>query len=220
MRPAKLAFVQRPQQLRRAEIVVRHVVRRVGEVDPEADHRRLVADRVDPADGVPRASTSRRSTHRYVGAVVQVVGRRRVGRREEVIDDHDLVAAVDQLVDDGRADEAGAAGHQDSHRPHQFVAIRAVIETAPSRPAARASLGLHARDVHSTAPAGSTQIVNGNQMRSTSPLDSPLSRPPARPACRHRPATTAGDPCRAMPATVAGPSASAHAARLITRKGT
>jgi hypothetical protein len=38
-----------------------------------------------------------------------------VGGGIEVVDHHDLVAARDQQVDDVGSDEAGTAGHDDSH---------------------------------------------------------------------------------------------------------
>ena len=53
-----------------------------------------------------------------------------MGRGVEEIDHDDLVATIDQLIDDGGADESRATGNEDAHPAHQFVAISAVIEMA------------------------------------------------------------------------------------------
>ena len=100
---------QRPQERRRADAVGRDVAGDVVEVDAQADHRRLVADRVDAVD---------RGLHRLdVGDVGEPdVDRRQARRRRDAIEDPDVGTAGDQLLDDVRADEAGAAGDENLHR--------------------------------------------------------------------------------------------------------
>jgi hypothetical protein len=51
----------------------------------------------------------------------------------EVVDDHDLVAAVEELVDEVRADEAGAAGDQGTHGGGCYVRNQGRAGRASSR---------------------------------------------------------------------------------------
>ncbi len=93
---------------------------RVGEAGAEADHRRLVADRVHAVEGRP---------HRVRCAHV----RRRVGADVE----HDgVVPALPQRRDDMGPDEPGTAGDQHSHaltlsRPSRPGRLRARHVTGP-----------------------------------------------------------------------------------------
>ena len=90
-------------------------VREVAEVDPEPDHRRLVRDRVGAAHGavgdggVAQIALDPLRPRSEVGGPLAVRG------RQERVDHADVVAGRQQRVDDVRADEPGAAGHED-HR--------------------------------------------------------------------------------------------------------
>ncbi len=92
--------MHRPEAGRGADVVVGHVASHVGEVDAEAHLCRLVAHRVD---------TMKRSPPRvHVDNVLDEVSGRRVevGRPGRVdvggqrVENDDLVAAVDQFIDD------------------------------------------------------------------------------------------------------------------------
>ena len=96
-----------------AEVVVADVVGDVLEVAAEADHRRLVTHRGHArhraGDGVRVAEVALDP----LGAGVQVVGPLAMRVGQQHVEHADFVAAVEQRVDDVRADEAGAAGHED-----------------------------------------------------------------------------------------------------------
>ncbi len=97
---AEVAVVQRCQQCRGADVVVTHVCRRVGEVETETDHGRLVADRIDPGD-CPRGDVRVGEITPLVARLwVEVVGSTRMCARMEPIDHPDFVAVFDELVDD------------------------------------------------------------------------------------------------------------------------
>ena len=109
---------ERAQQHGGAQVVVRDVVGDVAEVDAQADHRRLVADRVDAArarrstaSGVAHVASGPRSTP---SDVVRPPARRRVG---ECVEHAHPCPSGDERVDDVRADEAGSAGDED-HAGH------------------------------------------------------------------------------------------------------
>ena len=93
-----------------------HVVRDVADVGPEADHRGLVGDR--------RHAVDRRGGHVGIAHValdplrprVHVVGPLAVGGGQQHVQHADVVAVVEQGVDDVGADEAGAAGDEDRAR--------------------------------------------------------------------------------------------------------
>ena len=89
------------------------VVGDVGHVEPEPDHRRLVADRVDPAQGRDDDVGVGDVALDELGVGVEVVGGDRVGGVEQRVEDTDLAALGDAAVDDVRTDEAGAAGDED-----------------------------------------------------------------------------------------------------------
>ena len=65
--------------------------------------------RASPRASRMSASTSSAAGARAVGQVLALAG-------GEVVDDRHLVAALDQRVDEVRADEAGAAGDECPHR--------------------------------------------------------------------------------------------------------
>lgn len=103
------------QQHRCPEIVATDIVRGVREVLAEADHGRLVAHRVDPAergpdrDGVP-----------YVGAHEPGVGQGRgagVGGWEQGVEDDGLVSVGREGGDDVGADEPGPSGDEYANAP-------------------------------------------------------------------------------------------------------
>ena len=89
------------------------VVGDVAEVDAEADHRRLVADRGDAVDGAGDDVGVAHVALDELGARVEVVGPLAVRGGQQQVEHADLVAALQQRVDDVRADEAGAAGDED-----------------------------------------------------------------------------------------------------------
>ena len=86
------------EQHRRAEVVVADVVADVVEVDAEADHRRLVADRVDAGERRPHGGG-------IADVAEDVVDVGRVVPQRSQVEDAHFLAAVDELLDDVRADE-------------------------------------------------------------------------------------------------------------------
>ena len=115
-RAVEAARGERAQQLRRPEVVVGDVVGDVAEVDAEADHRRLVADR---GDAFQRALEHVAVAHvalDELGALVEVVGPLAVRGLEQQVEDPHVVTLLEQGVDDVGADEAGAAGDEDHRR--------------------------------------------------------------------------------------------------------
>ena len=87
----------------------------VADVGAEADHRRLVADVVDVAQHLAHDVGVAHVADPHVGAVGDP-GRAAVvrGGVQDVEHAH-LVAALEQLVDDERADEAEAPGDEHAH---------------------------------------------------------------------------------------------------------
>ncbi len=75
------------------------VVGRVGEVEAEADHRRLVADRVHPLDRGRRDGRVGEVALDQLGGRVQVVGAAGVGGGMEAVEDADLAAFGDEQID-------------------------------------------------------------------------------------------------------------------------
>ena len=115
--PAKPRAASARSSTRGAEVVVGDVVGDVAEVDAEADHRRLVADR---GHAVERAGERVGIAHvalDELGARVEVVGPLAVRGFEQQVEHPHLVALLEQGVDDVRADEAGAAGDEDHGAP-------------------------------------------------------------------------------------------------------
>ena len=110
----------------RGEIVVPHIGLDVTEVRTEPHHRGLVADCVN---------ASQRPLHdRAVGEVapdvgrrgVQIVGSTGVRGGMEQVEDHDIIAALDQRIDDVRPDESRSAGDQDPSHSSTLPALGAV----------------------------------------------------------------------------------------------
>ncbi len=97
--PRKSRPGQGGEQSGGAEVVGGDVVADLGEVEAEADHRRLVADRVDPLDrgrgdgGVGEVALDQ------LGGRVQVVGAPRVGGGMEAVEDAHLVPFGDEQID-------------------------------------------------------------------------------------------------------------------------
>ena len=113
IRPLEAAAREGAQQLRGRQVVVADVVGDVGDVGAEADHRGLVADR---GHALHRGLGDGRVAQvglEELGARVEVVRALAVRGRQQRVDDPDLLAALEQRVDDVRADEAGASRDQD-----------------------------------------------------------------------------------------------------------
>ena len=98
-RAAEVDAGQRGEQARGAEVVGGDVVADLGEVEAEPDHRRLVADRVDPVDRGGRDGGVGEVALDQLGGRVQVVGAARVGGGMEAVEDADLVPFGDQQID-------------------------------------------------------------------------------------------------------------------------
>ena len=106
-----------------AEIVARHVVGHVAEIDTESDFRSLMGHGVDTIENAVDLERGR------IADIGPVVGRRVVqsGRNPvmrggiQVVDDDHLVTETDEFVDDVRPDEPGPAGDQYLHRSTPVV---------------------------------------------------------------------------------------------------
>jgi hypothetical protein len=115
-RACEVAVGERSEQLSGGQVVVGNVVGDVAEVRAEADHRRLVADRVDPVDrgagdvGVAQVGMDE------LGGLRETRWDAVVGAGQQRVDDPDLVTTRDKRVGDVRSDEAGAARDEDPHR--------------------------------------------------------------------------------------------------------
>jgi hypothetical protein len=97
---SELASVQRAEQATGAEIVAADVFIDVIEVDAEADHGRVVRDRVDAIEsGVQRGCVGHVGPYVF-GVIVEVFGFVVVRRGVQDVDDDDLVTVGDQTVDD------------------------------------------------------------------------------------------------------------------------
>jgi hypothetical protein len=106
------------QQHGGAEVVVAGEVDHVADVAAQADHGRLVADRVHPVQGAVQGPGRGRIGQvgvEVLDVVAQVAGAAGVGAGVEAVEGDDLVAGLDQQVDEVAADEAGPAGDQDAH---------------------------------------------------------------------------------------------------------
>jgi hypothetical protein len=112
---------ERPQQLGGRQVVVRHVGGQVVQVDAEAHHRGLVRDVVDAVGDALGDRGVAQVALDPLGRRVEVVRPRAVRRGQQRVDRADGVPGGEQLVDDVRADEPGAAGHED-HGPRSVVA--------------------------------------------------------------------------------------------------
>lgn len=103
------------QQHRRPEVVAADVLGGVREVLAQADHRRLVAHRVHPAQRRPY-----RTGVPYVGPDELPIGQRRsvrVGGGEQGVEDEGVVPAGTEGGDDVGADEPGSSGDEYAHAP-------------------------------------------------------------------------------------------------------
>ncbi len=114
--PAEAALGQPSEQHRRAEIVVGDIAGHVTDVQPQADHGCLVADRVDSVHGftddigVADVAVQPLRPGRQLGFSVTVRG------RVQPVDDPDLPSLSKKGRGDMRADEPSAAGDQDGPR--------------------------------------------------------------------------------------------------------
>ena len=100
---------------------MRHVGGQVVEVDAEADHRRLVRHVLDAVGDARGDRGIAEVALDPLGGGVEVVRPRAVRRGQQRVDRADAMPGGEQLVDDVRADEPGAAGHED-HGPRSVVA--------------------------------------------------------------------------------------------------
>ena len=93
-----------------------HVQRRVGAAEPWNLLGRRMDDRVAAREGAPQLALVRAVEHLELEARV-VEERRDVRHRavREIVDPHDLVVLLQQLLADVRADEPGRAGDPDLH---------------------------------------------------------------------------------------------------------
>ena len=80
---------------------------------PRPDHRRLVADGGDALDRARRDRLVAQVGLDELRPRVDVVRPLAVRGGQQGVDDPDLLAALEQRVDDVGADESGAAGDQD-----------------------------------------------------------------------------------------------------------
>ena len=112
-RPPNPDAGERAQQLRRREVVVADVLRQVAEVDADADHRRLVRDGAGAGDRAGRDVRVAQVALDPLRAVRRSLGALAVRRGQQRVDDPHGMAGGQQALDDVRADEAGAAGHED-----------------------------------------------------------------------------------------------------------
>jgi hypothetical protein len=106
------------QQGGRAQVVVARELDHVADIAAQADHGRLVADRVDAGKGTVQHRRGPRVGQvglNVLHVVAQVGGAAGVGPGVEAVEGDDLVAGLGQQVDDVAADEAGPAGDQDTH---------------------------------------------------------------------------------------------------------
>jgi len=120
----------------------------------------LVRLGVDPSDSPRRDLWVPRSPQRYSTPRIEVVRATAVGAGMQAVDDADLVAGGEQLVDDERPDEPAPP------------VTRITMGSAPTSAADREH-DLHRRAIGSDDDrvrcdgGRSTHIANGNQIRST-----------------------------------------------------
>jgi hypothetical protein len=103
-----------PEERRRAEIVVAHVVDDVAHVHPEPDHRRLMRDTGDTLEAATqRVFVLERDPH-VLRRRVEIRGHRPVRVLFQAIEDSNVVPIGDELVHDVRADESRPSRDQDA----------------------------------------------------------------------------------------------------------
>ena len=106
----------RPRHLReqdsRSQVVTAHVVRCVGQVDPEADLRCLMAHDLDPVQGVPHGRGVAQVGHPQRRLHVRADP---MDIRQKRVEHADLVPAGAQRGDYGTADEAGPTRDEHTH---------------------------------------------------------------------------------------------------------
>jgi hypothetical protein len=86
----------------------------VAELATQADQGRLMADRVDAVQHIGGSRVGQVGVD-VLDVVAQVGGPAGVGPWVRAVEGDDLVAGIDQEVDDVAADEAGPAGDRDAH---------------------------------------------------------------------------------------------------------
>ena len=117
------------------------VGRRVLDRAADVDLRRQVVDDLGPRRRERRRASRRRRSRRRARAARRARAPARGSRSAaQVVDDRDLVARVEQRVDEVRADEPRAAGDERPHRRARQLALRrgaAGGGGGPARPAGR-----------------------------------------------------------------------------------
>ena len=158
----------------------------------------------------------RRSPQMPLGARVEVVGDAVVGAGMQPVEHPDVVAGVEQLLDDERADEAGAAGDEDHHGLRTRVCTPMVNATCDGQPPRRVATDCERR----------TGGEHPHRERQPDPFDLALRHPAERgerrspPARRRRRSQRRRSRRRASATAIAGPSAMARHARFTSRNTT
>ena len=140
--PVDARLVHGGEQGGGAEVVVTGVRRQVGDRDPGADDRGLVADDVDPAEQVGPRGRRRGLAHVEPGGAGGRHGGA-VGALEHQVDPDHLVARGLELLPDRGADEPGRAGQQDLHVTTPGHVVGELDAVGPG--AARAAVGVGQR---------------------------------------------------------------------------
>ncbi|CAA9499460.1 MAG: hypothetical protein AVDCRST_MAG13-2133 [uncultured Solirubrobacteraceae bacterium] len=116
--PAEPAGGEGAQEDGGAQVVVGDVVGDVADVRPEADHRRLVADGVDPVERRVDVGALAHVAADERRARGEVVGQARVRGGMQVVQQPHVVPRREERLRDVAADEAGASRDQDEHPRH------------------------------------------------------------------------------------------------------
>src|ERR671918_2052626 len=134
----------------------------------------LVTDGIDPGDRVAGCGRVAEVEPQVLGIGAQICGDAAVCQWVKRVDYGHAWARRDEAVDDVRADEAGAARHENVFgSAHQPVATMLWIRMA--QPACAASSPRRAPALRIAAVASMSHGRNGSQMRSTSAFDRPLT---------------------------------------------
>ena len=118
-RPANRRAASRLSSTADTQVVVGNVILHVEDVLAQANHGRLVTDRVHPVKrridrrGIPDVALNK------LRARIEVIRTPDIGSRQQGVQNPDLVAGRYELVDDVRSDEPGSAGDEDhASRPY------------------------------------------------------------------------------------------------------